>query len=219
MSCFLPSLRHLWLLAACALIWLAALGSGVAQGTATSDSFSSRTAIELRIDSARKELADLPASADPALRGRLQQLEAATDSHLATIDLLAGAQDRLTKAKAEASAWNGFPTAPPYSVLLLDQTRESLAGYESERDIAKAQLDVVRVDLETLRDALVRHQQNERRLRELASGAAAPDARFTANTQAQIESLDARIAAERIGRNQLAAYAMQARIDAAAALI
>ena len=180
--------------------------------------FSTPMAIEQRISAVREEIANLPADADESLRERLRQLEAAVGSHLSGTDFLEAAREQVTQAKQQASAWNGFSQPPPYSILLLDEARESLASQENLQNIARAQLRVLKAEAESLSDALTAHKQAERRARELAAQAATPETRATSARQAAADGIAARIAAERIGRNQYGVATMEAKLLAATTL-
>jgi small-conductance mechanosensitive channel len=200
-----------------AILWVLACVPSVRADTGISE-FSTPKAIEQRISAVRAEIANLPADADESIRERLRQLEAATSSHLSGTAFLEAAREQVTQAKQQASAWSGFTEKPPYSILLLDEARESLVSHENLQNIARAQLRVLKAEGESLRDALAAHKQGERRAQELAEQAATPEARATAARQAAADGIAARIAAERIGRNQYGVTTMEAKLEAATTL-
>ena len=68
----------------------------VAQDALTGD-FTKPAEIEKRLTAARADLQNLPADADPALRERIQQLEAACQYHLAAVRIAATAQARVIR--------------------------------------------------------------------------------------------------------------------------
>ena len=90
-----------------------------------------------------------------------------------------------------------------------------LATQQNLQNIARAQLRVLKAEGESLRDTLAAHKQSERRNTELADQATTPDARATAARQAAVEAIAARIAVERIGRNQYGVATIEAKLEAA----
>jgi len=192
---------------------------GLAQQPGSEAEFSSREAIKMRLAAVRKESQALPETATPELRELLRQLESATEFHLANDNLLAAEQIKLATSKQAAASWSGFQQPSPYSILLLDEVRETLATLTNAEDINQAQMSILKSEREALADTLEGQQQAERRLLENADRLVDPDAREHARQQAKIETLGARIVAEKIGRNQLAISIIQVRSDAAAAQI
>jgi small-conductance mechanosensitive channel len=211
--------RILRLPAILAGLGLAALHAGLAEEKSANAGFSSSEAIAERLEAVRRELAVPPGSAEPALRERLDRLEALIEYHRSMRELLATAEDQLAKVKQESTAWSGFPQPPPFSILLLDEVRDSLATARNEQDISRTQIGMLNAELEAARDSLDGHQQAERRLLELAERESDPTAAANARRQARVENIEGRIVAEKIGRGQLALSIMQARIATAAARI
>jgi small-conductance mechanosensitive channel len=180
---------------------------------ALSGDFSKRPEIEKRLAAVRTETSGLPADADPVLRERLQQLEAICQFHLAALDVVAKAQAARDGAAQALSAWHGFPQPPPYSILLLDDLRETLATSAAAKRAGEAQLRIFTAEIEGARDKLDAHQLTERQLMEAASSAGTPEARQSAERSVKTEQVSSRIAAEAVARLNLRLQAQQAELD------
>jgi len=175
--------------------------------------FSKRPEIEKRLAAVRAETSALPADADPELRERLQELEAICQFHLTALDVLTKAQAGRDAATQALSAWRGFPQPPPYSILLQDEIRETLATLVAARRAGEAQLRIFRAEIEGARDRLDAHQQAERQFTEAASIATSPEARHSAERSIKSEQVSSRFAAELVGRLNLRLQAQQAELD------
>ena len=138
--------------------------------------FSKPPEIEKRLETVRAELRDLPAGAAPEINDKLRKLEATCQYHLEAVDFLAAARNELAKARQESSAWCGFQEPPPYSVLLLDEIRASIATLENSERTGAAQLRIFKAELEALQAKLSGHQQAERRLRDEIGQTTDPEA-------------------------------------------
>ena len=176
------------------------------------EDFSKRPEIEKRLAAAQAELRDL-SDADPILRDRLQQLTAICQYHLAATDVLAKARSARDQAAQELNSWHGFPQKPPYSILLLDDVRETLANLESSQSAGEAQIRIFTAEIEAARDKLDAHQQAERRLAETAQSATSPEARAIAARAAKAEQAASRIAAEQVARLNLRLAAQRAELE------
>ncbi|MCX6877325.1 MAG: mechanosensitive ion channel [Verrucomicrobia bacterium] len=208
-------IHHLkYLAAACLLAGCSGILAGplVAQDALTGD-FSKPAEIEKRLAAARADLQNLPADADPALRERCQQLEAACQFHLAAVRITAAAQGEQEKAVQAVVSWHGFPTPPPYSLLLLDEIRERLATLADAQRAAEVQLRIDTTDIEGARDKLDDHQQAERRCMETAASASDPAARQSAELPAKSEQVASRIFAEQVARFTLRLAAQRAELQ------
>ncbi len=207
-SVSLPAFLRASLLAACLALapWLAA-------EDALLNDFSKRPEIEKRLAAVRSEISALPADADAALRERLQQLEALCQFHLSAADVAAKAQGERENAAQAATAWRGFPQPPPYSILLLDEVRETLATLANSQRAGEAQLRIFAAEIEAARDKLQGYQQAERRSLEAAATAATPELRLTAERSVKLDRVASRIAAEEIARVSLRHEAQQAELS------
>lgn len=183
----------------------------MAQDALTGD-FSERTEIEKRLAEVRAEITRLPADANAARRERLQTLEAICQFHLAATEIAAKAQREREAAARATSAWRGFSPPPPYSILRLDEVRETLATLANSRRAGEAQLRIFAAEIETARDKLAGHQQAERKFLEAAEAAATPVARNEAGSSVELERIASRIAAEEIARISLRHEAQQAEL-------
>jgi small-conductance mechanosensitive channel len=196
-----------------AAVALAILSSQLAAQDALSGDFSKRPEIEKRLAAVRAETSALAADADPELRERLQQLEAICQFHLTALDVLARAQAGRDAATQALSAWRGFPQPPPYSILLHDEVRETLATLAASQRAGEAQLRIFRAEIEAARDKLDAHQQAERQLTEAASIATTPEARRSTERSIKSEQVSSRVAAEVVARLNLRLQAQQAELD------
>jgi potassium efflux system protein len=195
------------------LILAASLVIPLAAQDALSGDFSKRPEIEKRLAAVRAEASGLAAEADPALRERLQQLEAVCQFHLAAMDIVAKAQSARDTAAQTLATWHGFTQPPPYSILLLDDTRETLATLAAARRASEAQLRIVTAEIEGARDKLDAHQQAERQLMDAAVSAGTPEARQNAERSVKTEQISSRIAAEAVARLNLRLQAQQAELN------
>jgi len=182
--------------------WLSLLSAGHAQEIDAGADFSGRREIEMRLESARTELSELSEGAS-VLRERYQQLEAACQFHLAAVDYLSEATKNEAKARSEVSAWNGFPQPPPYSVLLVDDLRETLANLAASRLATETQVRIFKVEVEELGDQLSDHRQAERRFMEAAEEATDPAALQSNRHSVKLKGLSARTIMEEIARREV----------------
>jgi small-conductance mechanosensitive channel len=174
--------------------------------------FSAADEIQKRLAAAHAEFQALPSDADPALRDRLQLLEFACQYHLAAIETTTKAKAARDEAAKATTAWRGYSQPPPYSVILLDEVRESLARLAKTRKAAETQHRIFASDLENARNQLVEHQQAERRLLD-ATSTGTPEDRLAAQRALQAEQVASRIADEQVARLTLRLEAQQAELD------
>lgn len=198
---------------AVSVILAASLSVRLAAQDALSGDFSKRPEIEKRLAAVRTETSGLPADADPALRERLQQLEAICQFHLAALDVVAKAQAARDAAAHTLAAWHGLPQPPPYSILLHNDLRETLATSAAAQRAGEAQLRIFTAEIEGARDKLDAHQQAERQFMEAATSAETPEARQSAGRSVKTEQVSSRIAAEAVARLNLRLQAQQAELD------
>ncbi|MCF7731849.1 MAG: mechanosensitive ion channel [Akkermansiaceae bacterium] len=194
-----------WLIAACL-----AFAPGLRAQDSLEGDFSTRPAIEKR--PARSEISSLPADADPALRDHLQQLAAVCQYHLAAVGVLSKAQQASDHAAQELSSWHGLTQQPPYSILQLDELRESIAMLADARRAAEVQLRILNTEAESARNQLDDHQEAGRRFSDTAQSAATPEARQRTESDAKVEDVASRIATEAIARLGLRLEAEQAEL-------
>jgi potassium efflux system protein len=187
--------------------------SRLAAQDALSGDFSKRAEIEKRLAAVRAESSALPADADPLLRQRLQELDAICQFHLTSLDVLIKAQAGRDAAVKALSAWRGFTESPPYSILLLDEVRETQANCAAAQRAGEAQLRIFRTEIEAARDKLDAHQQAERQFAEEASIATTPEGRQSAERSIKSEQLSSRFAAELVARLSLRLQSQQAELD------
>ncbi len=204
-------MNHLVKNLAVRVILAASLVIQVAAQDALSGDLSKRPEIEKRLAAARAEISALPAEADPELREQLQQLEAICQFHLAALDVVTKAQTGRDTAAQALTAWRGFPQPPPYSILVLDEARETLATLAAAQRAGEAQLRIFRSEIEAARDKLDAHQQAERRFMD-ASSAGTPEARQSAERSIKTEQVSSRIAAEAVARLNLRLQSQQAEL-------
>lgn len=198
---------------AVSVILAASLSVRLVAQDALSGDFSKRPEIEKRLAAVRTETSGLPADADPALRERLQQLEAICEFHLAALDVVAKAQAARDAAAHTLAAWHGLPQPPPYSIMLLDDVRETLASCAAAKRAGEAQLRIFTAEIEGVRDKLDAHQLAERQFMEVATSAGTPDARQSAERSVKTEQVSSRIAAEAVARLNLRLQAQQAELN------
>jgi small-conductance mechanosensitive channel len=179
---------------------------------ALGEDFSKRPQIEKRLAAAQGELGKL-SDADAVLHDHLQQLTVTCQYHLAAVNVLEKARIARDQAEKDLNAWRGFPQPPPYSILLLDEIRETLANLETSRSAGEAQIRIFTAEIEAARDKLDAHQQTERRFAEAVQSAATPEARESSSRAAKAEEVSSRIAAEQIARINLRLAAQRAELE------
>lgn len=206
---FIPSFFRVFFLC----VALLPLAPSLDAQDALAGDFSERSQIEKRLAAVRSEISVLPADADDALRERLQQLEALCQFHLSATDVVAKARSDRETAEQAATAWSGFPQPPPYSILLLDDVRETLATLSDSQRAGEAQLRIFAAEIEAARDRLQAFQQAERKFMEAAATGATPAERLSAERTVEIERISSRIAAEEIARVTLRRAAQQAELS------
>lgn len=196
------------------LVWLfTILQVPIAQGQdALGGDFSKREQIEKRLAAAQAELGALP-EADAELRERFQQLAALCQYHLSAVDVLAKAQSARDQAAQELSSWRGYAQPPPFSILMLDEIRDTLANLENARIAGEAQTRILNSEIEAARDKLDDHQQAERRLVEAAQSASSPEDREATNRDAKAEGIASRIASEQVARLTLRLTAQRSELE------
>lgn len=197
-----------------ALVWLfTVLPVPFAYGQdALGGDFSKREQIEKRLAEAQAELGTLPET-QAELRERLQQLAALCQYHLSAVDVLAKAQSARNQAAQELSSWRGYTQPPPFSILMLDEVRDTLANLENARIAGEAQTRILNSEIEAARDKLDDHQQAERRLVETAQSESSPEDRETAKREAKVEGVASRIASEQVARLTLRLAAQRIELE------
>lgn len=161
-----------------------------------SDHVSDRSNIEKRLAEVRAELQTLPPVGTAQMRESLMQLEALSQYHLAGLDVLEKTRAARIAAEKEASSWTGFPNPPPYSVLFVDDLRESASVLQASEQAGITQHRIIKSQIESARNKLDASQQEERRLEDDApAGGKPPDASPLA-----LARVSSRIAAEDISR-------------------
>jgi hypothetical protein len=100
--------------------------------------FSQRLEIEKRLATAKAKLRNLTDS-NPVLHDRLQQLAETCQYHPAATDILAKAKSAQDQPAQAFSSWSGFTQEAHYSLLLLDEIRQTLANLKTSQHAEKAQ--------------------------------------------------------------------------------
>jgi potassium-dependent mechanosensitive channel len=176
--------------------------------------FSARSEIGKRLAATEAEINSLPPNSDPALREALTMLQAVTQYHLAATEVIKKANDERDKAAQALASWAGFTDQkPPYSILLLDEIRETLATLETSRNVGETQLRIFTAEIEAARDKLAAHQQASRRLADDAERPESSEIGGRAARSLKIEQISSRIAAEQIARLTLRLQAQKAELD------
>ena len=197
-----------------AIAWITAIATCLHAQDALTGEFSARPEIEKRLAAAEAELKGLPSDADPALRETLTVLQAVTQYHLAATEVVKKANDERDKAAKELASWSGFANQkPPYSILLLDEIRETLAKLETSQNVGETQVRIFTGEIESARDKLAAHQQATRRLAEDAERTESSGISQDATRSLKAEQISSRIAAEQIGRLTLRNEAQKAELD------
>lgn len=190
---------HFWCLHRCIASGLCGLiltASQLHGADDLSDNVSDRSKIEKRLADVRAELSALPAGGTEEMREALMQLEAICQYHLAGLDVLEKTRAARVVAEKEASAWTGFTNPPPYSVLFVDDLRESAAVLEASEQAGVTQHRIIKSQIESARNRLDASQQEERRLADAVQPGVEPPI-HSPLARARVAS---RIAAEDISR-------------------
>jgi small-conductance mechanosensitive channel len=99
----------------------------------------------------REELPDGVSTADLTARRRhLEQTLLAISRHLLILDDAKEPAEALKAAQAEAKAWEGFPMAPPHSVLMVDELLEQKEALEGKQASNRSSVEVFKTTLSGL---------------------------------------------------------------------
>jgi len=120
-----------------------------------------------------------PPGLDPeelsAARNVLGQLAVAIEGQLRTIDEQQGALAARQEAEKGNREWTGFATAPPYSMLLVDDLNDSIEATQTRLGALAAQREIAGREAERLLEEAQRSEAALRRARESAALAGADD--------------------------------------------
>ncbi len=142
--------------------------------------------LEKRLADARTELARLgqqvttregvPAGVpNDALIERRATAERLVRSYEQMLDnerVLAETQRRRAELGARASAWSGFATPPPYSILMVDELRGAIASARDRLEAAESKVKLLEAQGDTARERLSRAQAALRQATERTESAA-----------------------------------------------
>jgi potassium efflux system protein len=134
----------------------------------------------------REDAAERRAIAERLVRAYEQII----DSDRARIE----AQRRRAELDARVRAWTGFPTPPPYSVLMVDELRGAQAAARDRRNAAEARLKLLKSQAETGTDQLAKAQIAARQAAERAERAP-PTERAAVEWGVELADWRARLAA------------------------
>jgi small-conductance mechanosensitive channel/chaperonin cofactor prefoldin len=81
-------------------------------------------------------------------------------------------QRRRAELGAKAAAWTGFATAPPYSLLMVDELRGAAAAARDRLDASESKVKLFEAQADTVRERLARAQAAVRQAIERTEGAA-----------------------------------------------
>jgi small-conductance mechanosensitive channel len=104
-------------------------------------------------------------------RASAERLVRAYEQALDNERVLAETQARRTELAAKAAAWSGFPTPPPYSLLLVDELRSAAAAARDRLAAAEARGKLLEAQADTARERLGREQAAARQAAEQVEGA------------------------------------------------
>jgi small-conductance mechanosensitive channel len=117
----------------------------------------------------------VPASVpNEALIERRATAERLVRSHDQIIDngrMLAETQRRRAELSARAAAWTGFPTPPPYSLLLVDELRGAAAAARERLEVSESKAKLLEARADSGRERLARAQAAARQAAERVEGA------------------------------------------------
>jgi small-conductance mechanosensitive channel len=142
--------------------------------------------LEKRIADARAELerigrqvatregvpAGVPNDALIERRATAERLVRSLEQTLDNERILVETQRRRAELGAKATAWTGFPTAPPYSLLLVDELRGAAAAARDRLEAAQSKVKLLEAQGDLAREHLSRAQVGVRQAAERADGAA-----------------------------------------------
>lgn len=100
-----------------------------------------------------------------------------------------------TAAENRARDWTGFETPPPYSLLRVDELRESAADVEDRVRLLEAGLTQLRIDTDRVQDDLRRAEQELRRSEEAFDAATSAEAKAQAAWRRKLAAARSRAAA------------------------
>lgn len=166
-------------------------------------------ALHVRLAEAQAELgrvmvamgssAELPAGATPAeaieSRSMLQRLVRTYQLHLDDLAALDAAQQRRAELDRTVQAWTGVADPPPYSVLLVDELRDSIQSLNERLRAVELTREVVETFLTGAQTAMEESEERLRRLEEQAESAKDPAVLPRLSWQRRLEQLRGRGAA------------------------
>lgn len=166
--------------------------------------FSTRPAIEQRLDEVRQEQAELGEGTETAGKAELlRQLEIALVQHREALGYLDQVRQEADEIQQSKSAWKGLQDPPPYSVQFADHLRAQHDSLQHQLDATGSRLRIISRAIDETGAQLSEHQRRSRQFRETAESAQTAEAKQQGELAASLEVLASRVAVETLSRLQL----------------
>ena len=107
-------------------------------------------------------------------RSLLQQLVQTYDRHLDELGKLAQAQERAREVERLSKEWEGFPSPPPYSILMIDDLRNAARSMSFTAQGVQTRLTMTESLVESTSRALSKSQEQARQAAERLEGVKDP---------------------------------------------
>jgi small-conductance mechanosensitive channel len=142
---------------------------------------------------------NIPPGATPAeaieYRSLLQRLARTYQLHLEDLSALRALELRQEELNRTIKSWTGFGEPPPYSVLLVDDLRDSIQTYQGRIRAAEVALEASAKFLASAQRIMTESDENVRRLNDQLEGAKDTLVQARLGWQRELEQMRSRVAA------------------------
>ncbi|MDR4480543.1 MAG: mechanosensitive ion channel [Nitrospira sp.] len=174
-----------------------------ARGSAPESLVSDLQSKQAAADKALSELdSTSPGSTDPRLmerRSLLQQLVQIYGQHLDALRKLDLMRPRVREIERQNKEWDGFPTPPPYSIMMVDELRDETRSMRLTAQGVRIRLNMIEGMAEITQRHLKAAQEQVRQASERLEGVEDAGKRDALLRDRDLAQLHARVAAARVG--------------------
>lgn len=174
-----------------------------ADGSAPESSVSDLQSKQAAADKALSELGPAPlGTTDPRLierRSLLQQLVQIYGQHLDALRKLDLMRPRVREIERQSKEWDGFPTPPPYSIMMVDELRDEARSMALTAQGVRIRLNMIEGMAEITQRHLKAAQEQVRQASERLEGVEDTGKRDALIRDRDLAQLRARVAAARVG--------------------
>jgi small-conductance mechanosensitive channel len=131
------------------------------------------------------------------------RLVTAYDIQLRALDEIERARKTREDAQAREHDWRGFDSAPPYSILMVDDLRDKEAATHDRIAVLEGELGQLRVDMQRAQDELKRADEAGRRADEAIASAATSEDKAREAWRRSLARMQSRAAAAAVAAGEL----------------